>query len=182
MISKEVADKFVSAIEADFIENLSERTLEEVKHAFEWLTENRELLANLLESLKSHESRSQFVQAWGDGAEAYLPIMLGLFQMLPEIAEKERARMAEKWNKEHPVGISPGRPKKVNDDAHKRRVRDSILDLFGEGTPLSDAQERIAKRNRMSLRSVQRIWKERETLGKTKPESIRELIAAIQKM
>jgi hypothetical protein len=34
----------------------------------------------------------------------------------------------------------------------------------------------------MSLRSVQRIWKERETLGKTKPENIRDLIAAIQKM
>jgi len=37
--------KFVSAIEADFIENLSERTLEEVKRAFEWLTENRQPLA-----------------------------------------------------------------------------------------------------------------------------------------
>jgi Helix-turn-helix domain of resolvase len=102
--------------------------------------------------------------------------------MLPEIAEKELARMAEKWITEHPVEISPGRPKKANDDSMKRRVRDSILELYGEGTQLSVAQERIAERYGISPRSVQRIWKERETLGKTKPESIRELIAAIQKM
>ena len=178
MISKEVAHKFVSAIEAVFIENVSGRTLELARRVFEWMTENHELLVNL----RSHESRSQFVQTWGNEAKPCLPIVVGLFQMLPEIAEKELARMAEKWIAEHPAEISPGRPKKVNDDAHKRRVRDSILDLFGEGTPLSVAQERIAKRNRMSLRSVQRIWKERETLGKTKPESIRELIAAIQKI
>jgi len=157
---------------------VSEQSLESAQRTFEWLIQNREVLA----TLTSHDARSQYVQTWGDEAEPYLPIALGFFQMLPEILEKEFARMAEKWITEHPVEPSPGRPKKVNDDSMKRRIRDSILDLFGEGTPLSLAQERIAKRNRMSLRSVQRIWKERETLGKTKPESIRELIAAIQKM
>jgi hypothetical protein len=54
MVPKPVADKFVSAIEAVFIKNVSEQTLESTGRALEWLTQNHEFLANL----KSHESRS----------------------------------------------------------------------------------------------------------------------------
>jgi hypothetical protein len=178
MISKKVADDFATEIEAIMRKAGTERPFDLAKRAFEWLSQNLELLR----PYSSHSALSQFIQTREAEVEPYLPLMLGLLQLLPEIMEREEARVAERWAKKHPVETSPGRPRKVNDDAMKRQVRDSILDLFAGGTPLSVAQERTAERYDMSLRSVQRIWKERETLGKTKPESIREFLAAIDKM
>jgi hypothetical protein len=177
MISKESAEAFVSGLEALLVENGLDHPFELGESLFQWLSQAHEDLA----VIRSREAFSQFVQTWEADAEANLPIVLGLFQMVPKILKKEVARMIQKTIQKHLIAIPPGRPKAV-EDSTKRQICDSVIDLYRKGIPVSTAQERIAARHEVSLRSVQRIWRQRYTLEETKPESIRDIIAAIDKI
>jgi hypothetical protein len=177
MISKESAEAFVSGIEAMLVENGLDHPFELGESLFQWLSQAQEDLV----VIRSREAFSQFVQTWEADAEANLPIVLGLFQMVPEIVRKEVARMIQKAIRKNLIEIPPGRPKTV-EDSIKRQICDSVIDLYRKGVPVSSAQERIAARHEISLRSVQRIWRQRHTLEEAKPESIRDIIAAIEKI
>lgn len=57
----------------------------------------------------------------------------------------------------HPPG---GRRKKLPDPAKRRAIREEIGHLLANKVSLRDAQERLANREGVSVRTIQRIWRE----------------------
>jgi hypothetical protein len=178
MIPKKSAEAFVSGVEAILMENGFKHPYEMGERLFQWLVRNPEAVA----AIRSHEALTHFLESQEDDAERFLRPVLALMRMVPMIVEKEVARVVQRSLREHPIKISPGHPKAVEDDAVKRQICDSVSDLYRKGIGLTDAQQRIADRYGISPRSVQRYWSQRQIFGENKPESIRDLLAEILKM
>ena len=72
-------------------------------------------------------------------------------------------RANAQWMAKHlPQRRAGGPPKKMPGPAECRRICEEINELHGKGVLLGVAQKRIAMREELSLRMVQRIWAERK--------------------
>jgi hypothetical protein len=87
--------------------------------------------------------------------------------------------MVHQSAKDNPVSVSPGRPVVLADSA-KDEICDSVSDLYRKGVALTLAKERSAERFGVSMRSVERVWRQRNKLAERKPQTIADLFEAFQ--
>lgn len=175
MVSNEAAEAFVEGFEKALREVGVEQPYELGKRVAQWVEENRKLFT----AMQSRQALIELVRHFPDEAEPYLPLAMMLLQSVPAIVQMQMPKLLHKIADDHPVTPSPGRPQ-VMDDAMKLDICDDVAALFRQGIQLSASQERVAQRRGLSVRSVQRAWRERDKLKNSEPKSITHLFRAIQ--
>lgn len=176
MVSSEAAEVLVAGIEAALREVGVERPYLLGERVFRWIEENRFVFT----AIRSRQAFLEFVQSLPDEAEPYLPLAMTLLQRIPEIAQVQIVQLLHQAASEHPLEVSPGRPR-VMDDSMRLDICDDVSALFRKGVPLLDSQQRVAERYGVSVRSVQRVWRQRHTLP-SEPNSLGEIFEAISKI
>ncbi len=85
--------------------------------------------------------------------------------------------MANQFTEDNPILRHPGRPT-VLDEKIKRKICSETLTMYGNGVQLTTAQERVAERLGISVRTVRGVWRHRHLLPKD-PQSLTDLFQII---
>ena len=175
MISADIAAAFVQASESALAEAGLSDPYKHGERVFQWLGRNREMI----EAIRSREALTAFIKSAPEEVVQYLPIAAALIQMAPGIVTSEVIRMVHQSAKDNPVSVPSGRPVVLADSA-KDEICDSVSGLHRKGVPLTVAKARSAERFGVSMRSVERVWRQRDKLAERKPQTIADLFEAFQ--
>lgn len=175
MVSAEIAVAVVQAVESALAEAGLSDPYRHGERVFQWLERNRKMI----EAIRSREALTALIRNVPEEAEQYLPLVVALIQMAPSILTGEVMRMVHQSAKDNPVSVSPGRPVVLADSA-KDEICDSVSDLYRKGVALTLAKERSAERFGVGMRSVERVWRQRNKLAERKPQTIADLFEAFQ--
>lgn len=108
------------------------------------------------EHASSREELAAFLLTTGpDLGPVDLETVLALIRTMPYLLRSQLQGVAKR------LPPSPGgRPRGLSSE-ESRAVCQQIGTLFGQGVRLPDAQKRMARRHGVSLRTIQRAWRER---------------------
>jgi hypothetical protein len=136
-------------------------------------------LQTFLMAMRSRETLREFVHSWPAKDKKHLPVVTGLFRLVPSLLKKEGKRMLQKIFARHPIETPVGRPKLLTEDSTKSKLCDEIAKLHRQGVSVLEAQRRAGKLYGVSTRSAQRAWKDRRSLNTDEPQTMKELFRMI---
>jgi hypothetical protein len=180
MISNETAEAYVKQIE-EMLTQISDNADpyaqgERLFRCFQWFKKREKFLEAMLEGLRSREALTSLVVSLPAEVGTQLPEIAALFKFAPPIFWRTIMDVIHAVAKANPV--EGGRPELMKDIEAKLKICKEILQLDWEGVSRMQSYKRIAQRHGVSVRKVERIWRERLTLQSAEPRTLSDFFNA----
>jgi hypothetical protein len=118
-----------------------------------------ETTLRMLKPLRTREALESFLTREPEPGPDQLDAMTKSIALFPYVMRKNLPAAVKEAQKRLPHDPG-GRPEVVEPEDYPK-VCDEIGQLYARGTPLKTAQQRVAQRRDVSLRTIQRIWQKR---------------------
>jgi hypothetical protein len=162
-LKPETRDRLLAGIDSATAKLTQFSTIDNVAH---WLWEFSGRVYRKIENVRTREQ----IEAVLDAEPEPSPATIRAFESVIRFAPFLLNRLVKKVAKDAGKGLAenPSGPKPVIAENEKPLICVFILGLIAKKVSVQDAQRRAAKKWNISLRSVERIWSERDSFDETK--------------